>query len=230
MPINNSRLALVFAAAVTFVPVVAEATIARAMQFDDKVENAAAIVVGKVVAQQSRWDESGRRILTYSTIQVEKTLKGAQAPQTTIVTPGGVVGDIAQEYVGIPRFAVGEEHVLFTRNAKAGPTVLYFDQGAYRVERNDRGERIVHPLVTSAVLMDTQRGMAVAPEQPRTLTAFESQVRESSRRIEAVRMKMIEQQRAEASFWGQIQRNKLLVILALMGVLLATWQFFRSRP
>jgi hypothetical protein len=229
MPTNNSRLPLALAAALAFVPVVAEATIARAMKFDAKVENAAAIVLGKVVAQQSRWDESGRRILTYSTIQVEKTLKGAQAPQTTIVTPGGVVGDVAQEFVGIPRFAVGEEHVLFTRNTKAGPTVLYFEQGAYRVAEDGRGERIVHPQVSSAVLVDTQRGMAVAPEQPRTLRDFENEVRQSDRRIQAVRMKMIQQKRAEASFWGQIQRNKLLVALALMGVLLATWQIFKHR-
>jgi hypothetical protein len=227
MPTNNSRLPLVLATALAFVPVTAEATIARAMKFDAKVTNAAAIVVGKVVAQQSRWDESGRRILTYSTIQVEKTLKGVQVPQTTIVTPGGVVGDIAQEYVGVPRFAVGEEHVLFTRNTKAGPTVLYFEQGAYRVADDGRGERIVHPQVSSAVLVDTQRGMAVAPEQPRTLRDFENEIRESGRR-EALRMKMLEErQRAEASFWGQIQRNKLLVALALMGVLLATWQFFK---
>jgi hypothetical protein len=226
---NNSRLALVFAAAVAFVPTAAEATIAQAMKFDDKVGNAASIVMGKVVAQQSRWDESGRRILTYSTIQVEKTLKGTQATQAVIVTPGGQVGDIAQEFVGVPRFAVGEEHVVFTRDTKSGPTVLYLEQGAYRITDDGR-ERMVRPLVSSAVLMDTQRGMAVAPESPRTLRDFEREVRDAGGRFEAVRMKMIEQQRAEASFWGQVQRNKLLVTLALLGVLLASWQFFRHRP
>jgi hypothetical protein len=225
---NNSRLALAFAAAVAFVPTAAEATIAQAVKFDDKVGTAASIVVGKVVAQQSQWDESGRRILTYSTIQVEKTLKGQQAAQTVIVTPGGQVGDIAQEFVGVPRFAVGEEHVVFTRNTSAGPTVLYLEQGAYRVTADSR-ERMVRPLVSSAVLMDTQRGMAVAPESPRTLREFEGEVRAAGRRFEAVRMKMIEQQRAEASFWSQVQRNKLLVTLALLGVLLAAWQFFRHR-
>lgn len=229
MTSNNSRLALAFAAAIALVPASAEATIAQAMKFDDKVGNAASIVLGKVVAQQSRWDESGRRILTYSTIQVEKTLKGQQASQTVIVTPGGQVGDIAQEFVGVPRFAVGEEHVVFTRNTHAGPTVLYLEQGAYRVTDDER-ERTVHPLVSSAVLVDTQRGMAVAPESPRTLRAFETEVQQAGRRFEAVRMKMIEQQRAEASFWSQVQRNKLLVMIALLGVILATWQFFRHRP
>jgi hypothetical protein len=228
MTLNNSRLGLAFAAALALVPVSAEATIAQAMKFDDKVGNAASIVLGKVVAQQSRWDESGRRILTYSTIQVEKTLKGQQASQTVIVTPGGQVGDIAQEFVGVPRFAVGEEHVVFTRNTHAGPTVLYLEQGAYRVTDDER-ERMVRPLVSSAVLMDTQRGMAVAPESPRTLREFEGEVQQAGRRFEAVRMEMIRQQRAEASFWSQVQRNKLLVTLALLGVLLASWQFFKHR-
>jgi len=229
MASNNPRLALAFAAAVTFVPVAAKATIAEAMKFDDKVEQASSIVVGKVVKQESRWDESKRRILTYSTIQVEETLKGNQAGQTVIVTPGGQVGDVAQAFVGIPRFNVGDEHVVFTRNTHAGPTVLFFEQGAYRVESDGRGEKIVRPLVSSAVLMDTQRGVAVAPEHARPLREFTKEVRDSGRRIEAVRAKMIEQQRAEASFWGTIKRNKLLVILALAGALLASWQLLRRQ-
>jgi len=228
MTSNNSRFALVLAAALALLPVTAEATIAQAMEFDAKVEKAASIVVGKVVAQRSQWDASRDRILTWSTFRVEKTLKGAPIQETTIVTPGGVVDDVAQEYVGVPRFAVGDEHVIFVRNTNAGPTVLYFEQGAYRVAQNDRGDRIVHPLVSNAVLMDTQRGVAVAPERPRTLREFEGQVRESSRR-EAVRMKMIQQRKAEASFWGQIQRNKLLVALALLGALLATWQLLKRQ-
>ncbi|HYO75827.1 MAG TPA: hypothetical protein VE010_05140 [Thermoanaerobaculia bacterium] len=227
MASNNHRIALTFAAALALAPVVAEATISQAMKFDDKVENAAAIVVGKVVSQESRWDAEHKRILTYSTLQVEKTLKGAGATQTTIVTPGGVVGDIAQEYVGIPRFQVGEEHVVFVKNTRAGQTVLYFDQGAYRVAENDRGDRIVHPLVTNAVLVDSQRGVAVSPESPRPLREFEQQVRETGKRREAYRMEMIEKQRQQASFWNQIQENKVLVILALLGAMLATWQFFR---
>ena len=229
MTSNNSRLALAFAAAVAIMPVAAEATIAKAMEFDAKVEKAAAIVVGKVVSQRSDWDASHQRILTWSTFRVEKALKGAPGQETTIVTPGGVVGDVAQEYVGVPRFTVGDEHVVFVRNTKAGPTVLYFDQGAYRVAADERGERTVYPLVSNAVLVDTQRGTAVAPERPRTMREFETHVREAGRR-EALRMKMIEQrQREQASFWGQVQRNKALVILALIGALLATWQLMKRQ-
>jgi hypothetical protein len=227
MAANNLRISLTFAAALALVPVTAKATISRAMQFDDKVENAATIVLGKVVSQQSQWDASRSRILTYSTFHVEKTLKGANAQQVTVITPGGVVGDVAQEFVGVPRFAQGDEHVVFVRNTKAGPTVLYFDQGAYRVAENDRGDRIVHPLVSNAVLVDTQRGTAVAPERPRTLREFEGEIRGAQGRREAYRMKMLEKQRQEASLTNQLRRNAPLVILALLGALFATWQFFK---
>lgn len=201
---------------------------AHAVKFDDKVERAAAIVVGKVVAQQSAWDANRERILTYNTFRVEQTLKGAPAQEITIITPGGTVGDIAQDYVGVPRFNTGGEHVVFVKNTKAGPTVLYFDQGAYRVEKDSRGERVVAPLASNAVLIDSQRGTAVAPESPRSLRDFTGNVRESVRRREVMRMEMIEQKkREEASLWNQVKRNKLLVIIGLLGVMLATWQLVK---
>jgi hypothetical protein len=226
MPANNSRIALAFAAVLALMPVAAEATISRAMEFDQKVEKAAAIVVGKVVSQESRWDAGQKRILTYSTFQVEKTLKGAQAAQTTIVTPGGVVGDVAQEFVGVPRFRVGDEHVVFVRNTSVGPTVLYFDQGAYRVS-DEGGQRMVHPLVSSAVLVDTQRGMAVAPEDARPMREFESRVRASHERRQRYQMEMVRKRQQQASFLYQVQSNKSLVALALLGIALATWQFYK---
>jgi hypothetical protein len=228
MTSNNQRTALAFAAVLAFLPVAAEATIARAVKFDEKVDRAAAIVVGKVVSQQSTWDAKRERILTYSKFQIEQTLKGVPSQEITIVTPGGVVGDIAQDYVGVPRFNTGGEHVVFVKNTNVGPTVLFFEQGAYRVEKDSRGDRIVAPLVTNAVLVDSQRGAAVAPESPRLLRDFTSNVRESVKRREVMRMKMIEQKkREEASLWNQVKRNKLLVTVALLGIMLATWQLMK---
>jgi cobalamin biosynthesis Mg chelatase CobN len=114
------------------------------------------------------------------------------------------------------------------RNTDAGPTVLHFEQGAYDVVTDARGTRTVHPVAASGVEMDTQRGKAVELERPRTLDAFESEIRETIRRREAIRMEMIEQQqKRETSIWTQIERNKLLVALALLGLVLATWHFVR---
>jgi hypothetical protein len=207
----------------------ANATVIQAMDFDAKVENASSIVLGRCVAQESKWDEGRNWILTYSTFEVERAYKGAPASRITVVTPGGTVGNIAQEVVGVPRFREGEEHVLFVRDSQAGPTVLYLEQGDYRVVRDGRGERVVHPVVSSEVTIDGQRGIALAKETTRPLRDFERLVRDTERRREAIRMEVLERERREeASFWNQVKRNRALVILAVIGVALATWQLVRK--
>ena len=219
------RTAIVLTALLLLVPVTAHGTISRAIDFDDKVANAATIVVGKCVSQQSRWDAGREWILTYSTFNVEKTLKGQPTQQITIVTPGGTVGNITQDVIGVPKFREGEENVVFVRNTQAGPTVAFLEQGSYRLSKDDRGDRIVEPSVTAAVLVDTGHGTAVSPESPRGLREFEGAVRETIRRREIMRMEMVEREKKQqASLWNQLQRNRILVALAVIGIILATWQ------
>lgn len=227
MTSNPARLSLALATALALAPIPARATISVAKSFDEKVDNAASIVVGRCLRQQSQWDANHKLILTSTTFRVEKMLKGAPAQEVTVVTPGGTVGTIAQDVIGVPRFHEGDDHVIFVRNTNSGPTVLYFEQGAYQVV--DEGhDRMVKPLVSSAVLMDTQRGIAVAPEGPRTMREFENNVRETMRRREAMRMEMIERQKKEASSIGNVlRRNWMLVALALVGGVLATLQLLK---
>ena len=198
----------------------------RAATFDEKVENAASIIVATAVRSESRWDDAHRWILTYTTFHVEKAIKGSLpvASDVTIVTPGGTVGDDHQETVGVPDFADGSRHVLFLRNTKAGPTVLYFDQGAYDVDNG-----VVKPVASDAVTIDTQRGVAVAPESPRSLDEFEREVRDSQRRTVMNRMELVKKQQeaANPSLWMWLARNRYFVLLALAGAAIATWQFVR---
>ena len=149
------------------------------------------------------------------------------AQEITIVTPGGIVDNVQQDTVGVPKFEVGDERVLFVRNTQAGPTVLFFEQGAYQLGRDERGERVVMPMASSTVLIDTQIGKAAAPEQARTLRDFEGRVRETITK-RAIRMEMIEKQKKErSSMLRVLQRNKALVLLALIGAVLATWQLIK---
>jgi hypothetical protein len=210
------------------IPLQASATISRAMPFADKVDNASAIVVGKCVDQSSRWDAAGKWILTYSTFRIEKSIKGGPAQEITLVTPGGEVNGIHQETIGVPKFDIGDDRVVFVKNTRVGPTVLYFEQGTYDIE-TIRGERVVKPAVTAAVLVDTQRGMAVTPEEPSTLREFEDRVRARVKeRQEFERMQIIEREkRQNASIGSVLMRNKTLVALALLGALLATMQIIK---
>lgn len=227
-----ARKTLALTALLALAPLTAQATISRAVAFDDKVEHAAAIIVGECVGQQSRWDDGKNWILTYSTFRIESTLKGQPAQEITLVTPGGQVGTIAQAVIGVPQFRKGEQNVVFVRNSQSGPTVLYLDQGNYRVTKDDHGDRIVTPAVSASVLVDTGRGMAVTPEEPRTLRDFERAITERVRRGEISRMEMMNaKKKAESSGWNgflrTMQRNKALVALAILGALLATWQLLR---
>jgi len=205
----------------------AHASLMRAMPFDDKVAHAASIVLGKCVATKSQWDPEHRFIVTYSTFQVEDSIKGASAAQVTIVTPGGTVGNLQQDTIGVPTFREGDENIVFTKATNLGPTVLYFDQGTYDVNPNERGEKIVTPRPTGAVLVDTQRGAAYEAEHARTLGEFRRSVRESMDRTRAEQMEMIRAKREQQSIAGVLGHYKLLIALTLMGIAIATWQLLR---
>ena len=217
--------------AVSAVPTSAKASVAAAASFDQKVDNAAAIILGRCVKSESRFDPTGRWILTYSTFDVEKSIKGSTGQQVTLVTPGGEVGGIRQETVGVPAFEPGDENVLFIKNTRLGPTVLYFDQGTYDVRSDGRGEKMVAPIASNLVKVDQQSGTASATDdEPRTLSAFDRAVRESIQsgpdrrmRMEALRI----QNKREKSLQALFVENKLLVALALIGAALATWQLLR---
>ena len=229
MTTNNRTIAL----AGLFLALVATpragATLSKAATFDEKVANSAAIVLGHVVKSESKWDDQHRWILTYTTFQIEKSYKGLPGQQEiTIVTPGGHVGTVSQDTEGVPDFAAGADNVLFVRNSSVGPTVLYFDQGAYDVAKNG-SERIIQPVATDAVVVDTQRAMAVAPEEPRTLRQFEQAVQDSQRRGVLNRMEMIkhQQQAQQPSIGSTLARYRYLIILALLGIAVASWQLIR---
>lgn len=227
---NNRVLALVAATALFAIVPAARATLAVAAPFDQKVETANAIVLGKCVKTESRIDPTGRWILTYSTFEIEQAIKGNAAGQITIVTPGGQVGNTRQQTIGIPEFHEGDENVVFVKNSQAGPTVLYFDQGAYDVTTDSRGDKIVAPVATSLVKIDTQRGVAVPSEMPRTLRNFRADVDDA---LAAAHRRHIENEivqgrrQQQASFGSIASRYKWVIAAAIAGAALATWQLLR---
>jgi hypothetical protein len=230
MPSNNLIRALAATAVILAVPA-AQASMAVAATFDDKVDHAASIILGKCLRQESRFDPSGRWIVTYSTFAVERTMKGNPMPELTVVTPGGAVGSVHQSTIGIPAFHPGAEHVIFVKNSSLGPTVLYFDQGAYDVTTDDHGEKIVTPVPSNLVKVDTQRGMAVANDAPRPLPLFEREVGDTIRNLRDEKMRMgmmaAERLRQEASMWSVAKENRWTILLALAGIAFATWRLLR---
>ena len=208
------------------------AAIAELATFEDKVDNAAAIVLGKCVRSESRWDADHRMILTYATFQIEKMIKGAQTvSELTIVTPGGSVDGIHQETVGVPLFRAGDQKVLFVRNTRVGMTVLYFDQGTYDVSIGSHGERLIAPAPTALVKIDPQRGVAVNASEPvRTLQQFEREVASTMHEIGTRKLKMEtinNERRQQASLRTTAKNNRWLIALAVTGLMIATIQWTR---
>ncbi|MGZ7031173.1 MAG: hypothetical protein ACXVIJ_04310 [Thermoanaerobaculia bacterium] len=235
----NNRLTLaagLLGAALLWTPVRAAATIVQNVSFDDKVSNAESIVLGHCTETKSMWDPEHRWILTYAKFTVEESLKGTPVREITVVTPGGSFGGVHQSSVGITPFEKGDERVLFVRNTRVGPTVLYFDQGTYNISKDEHGERVITPIaISESARMDTQRGLATAAEQPRTLREFVGDVKTAERRIEAVKMEMMERQRQHQAQLQQqtpigslARRYWYLIALAGLGAALATWQILRK--
>ena len=232
---QNNPGGLIIAAVLLLASTPAAGSVARAVEFDKKVEQADSIILGKVTSTRSSWDPSGKFILTYSTFQVEKAFKGAPVPEVTLVTPGGQVGSVRQETAGVPTFVRGDQHVLFVKQGTAGPTVMYFDQGAYKVSKEGR-ELKVAPVATNLVLIDSQTGKVSGQEPVRSLGQFEGEVRASvSRAFERdVRASMARTrdaakpaERAPQSAFDQAKdflfRNKILLTLLAAAIALTSY-------
>jgi hypothetical protein len=228
---NSRVIALVALVIFALAVPAANAAVAQAATFDEKVDNAAAIILGKCVKTEAKFDPTGRWIVTYATFNVEDTMKGNAAGQLTVVTPGGSVNGIHQETIGVPAFREGDEHVVFLKNTRLGPTPLYFDQGTYDVAAGEHGEKIIVPMRSNAMHIDTQRAMAVAPnDEPRTLDSFKRAVADSMKGSpQRVQMSaMTAKAKPQKSVWTTVAENKLLVVLALIGIALAAWQVMRK--
>ncbi len=234
----NNRLTLaagILGASLLWAPFRAGATLVQTVPFDDKVSNAESIVLGRCTESKSMWDPEHRWILTYSTFTVEESLKGPAVREITVVMPGGSFGGVHQSSVGITPFEKGDQRVLFVKNTRVGPTVLYFDQGTYNVAKDAKGERLITPIVAESVRMDTQRGLAVPVEQTRTLREFVGEVRSAEHRIETSKMEMVKRQRQQqaqqqqqTSLGSLARRYWLLIALAGIGAVLASWQILRK--
>lgn len=233
---NNPRTAVLAFALLLAAGIPARGSVARAVSFDQKVETADSIILGRCTRTHSAWDPTHRWILTYSTFQVEKAIKGPAVPEITVVTPGGQVGSIRQETVGVPGFAAGDQNVLFVKSSAIGPAVLYLDQGVYRVDADKRGEITVVPVASNLVLIDSQTGRATA-ESARTLRQFEREVHEALERAERRRVRQYTvtpaEKRAEKSPAAQLfefaKEHRLAMGLLLIAIAITTYLFLKGR-
>lgn len=174
MPFRRLALA-VFACAL---PAIAGATVVIPAEFREIVNGSDIIAYGRVVETVSVESADRARVDTQVTFEVGTYLKGAAAARVVFTVPGGTVGRYRSVMVGAPRFAPGDEAVVFLTREADGRTAIYgFNQGVFRVRLDEASRRVVVPAALMA------RGSApetvvrgAAGRGPLGLEAFGAQV------------------------------------------------------
>ncbi len=82
----------------------------------------------------SRWNLWRTTIYTYSTLSVEKYIKGTGPETLTIITEGGTVGYLSMWVEDVPVFEENETVLVFLKQAGDEFSVVGWVQGKYMVE------------------------------------------------------------------------------------------------
>ena len=156
------------------------------LTLDTLIQKSEYVVYGRTVGTRSFWDPTTNTIWTETELLVLDGAKGRAGKTLVITEPGGVLGDIAHLFPGLPRFTDGEEVVLFLYGAPGNRVrVLGLRQGVYDVVRDpNSGERTVRPSVEPAELMvpDPRVALRSEPGQVKTrrLSEFMASIREKA--------------------------------------------------
>ncbi len=155
------------------------ATVTLPTDLNTLVAEAFAIAHGRVVDVRSRPSGDGIKIETLVTLQVRTYLKGDLGEEVTFLVAGGTLGRYRSVVIGAPKFAEGQEVVLFLgARPPAFPYVLRLAQGVFHVKLDERtGQRSIArlPLLGGPGSPPVVRG--AAENRPMSLTSFSALVR-----------------------------------------------------
>lgn len=138
MKIRRKIRLAILAAAFAGCGAAARATTLEKMSVARMSQAAPAVVRARCVSNATVWDKG--EIWTFTTFDVSERWKQAGAPipaQITVRLLGGTVGALTSHVSGVPRFAPGEEVVLFLqRNGGGNFSVVSWQQGTFRIRRD----------------------------------------------------------------------------------------------
>lgn len=118
----------------------ASATVALLVSLERMVSQSAYVVVGVARERHSVWEDSvtGRHIVTYTKVTVERAVVGSPGAEIWVRTLGGEVGDIGQSVSGEAQLVAGSRALLFLAQAEGAFVVTAMSQGHYRVITDDK--------------------------------------------------------------------------------------------
>lgn len=160
-------------------PALAHATVEVPVEFGEMVRGSQLVIHGRVVDVRGQQTADRRSIETIVTIAVAEALKGRPGETVAFRLPGGEVGRYRRVVVGVPRFASGDDVIVFLRGmAPALPTVFGLSQGVYRVTRGPDGRAVVAPPLLHAPATGGERVVRGDPaRQPAPLDVFAREIR-----------------------------------------------------
>jgi hypothetical protein len=119
----------------------AEATTLARMSVTQMTHAAKSIVRARCLTNSAAWDAG--EIWTFTIFEVEENWKGVpHDKQITVRLLGGTVGGLTSSVSGVPRFAEGEEVILFLEPTARGDfSIVSWMQGTFRVRRDGASGR-----------------------------------------------------------------------------------------
>jgi hypothetical protein len=160
-------------------PTLAHAMVELPVEFGEMVQGSQFVIHGRVVGVRGQQTGDRRSIETIVTVAVDEAFKGSPGETVAFRMPGGDVGRYRRVIVGAPRFANGDDVIVFLRGgAPALPTVFGLGQGVYRVVRTADGGAVVAPAVLTAPGRGAERVVRGDPaRRPLPLETFARDVR-----------------------------------------------------
>jgi hypothetical protein len=102
-----------------------------------------AIVRARCVESSAKWERG--EIWTFTSFETEEIWRGSPPAHFTVRLLGGRSGNLTANVAGVPRFAAGEDVILFLEPAARGDfTIVGWEEGTFRIGRDRRaGEETV---------------------------------------------------------------------------------------
>jgi hypothetical protein len=172
---------LILALAMSSVP--AAASTFLALSREELVEQADAVVAGRVIEVSSFWNAEHTAILTEAVLEVEDSIVGSAPAYVNLRTFGGQVGNYRIEAHGFPTFQMGERLVLFLEPEKDGAQrVLGYQQGQYRI-REQQGKEMAVPAIDFGARILRPDGTEAPAPKAMLFAEFKQQLRETAGRV-----------------------------------------------
>lgn len=161
-------------------------TLVPRLSFEELVGQSAVVAHGRVAAVRVAWDAERQNIWTHYEIALEEALKGAPGRTVEIQEPGGELDGMRMEILGVPRYELGEEVVVFAAPTPAGLRTCGWGQGRFVVEGEPGRRRVRNDLGGIQLTAPSKAGRyraAAAPDE--ALAVFKQRIREEVRRQSA---------------------------------------------